>query len=267
MSQCTNCEAETADGQHLCTPDRVTLYRILARVRETLNTAGSTLTNQAVAPVNTGGAAGSTAPGMPLNLDMLEKAAHYRSLIGDWSGQVAEATHQLSPVDVLNRAAWLAKQTMNIARFEWAGDMLTELQYAERAVVRAADRHAHRILLGTCGRLTMDDHGAVTICQGNIQGHEGDDRATCQTCHAQHSAADRRQGQLQTATHAAAPLPTILRALKTQGHNLKRTTVQYWIQKGTLTPAHIDDTGRHHYTIAAVLEANPKTTTTTQHFG
>lgn len=268
MTTCTHCEAETADGQYLCTPDRVTLYRILSRVRDTLETAGGTLTNQAVAPVNTGGGGGATVAGMPLNLTMLDRCHHYRDIIGSWSMLVAEATNQLSPVDVLNRAAWLAKQTETIARRDWAGDMLSELRAAERAVINAADRYGARRTLGTCGRLYLEDDGSVSICHGAIIGYEGQATAKCKGCGGDHDATELITDKVETTRHILLPLAACIRTMRKWGIEVNYNTAKSWARRDDLPGVYCTlKDQKTYYTPADVVATMRKMTTTNQRFG
>lgn len=259
MTLCVHCnEAELPDGQYLCTPDRVALFRILSRARDVLNTAGGTLTNQAVTPINSGGGGGATVAGMPLNLTMLDRAHHFRDLIGSWSTLVAETTNQLSPVDVLNRAAWLSRQTEVIARHDWAGDMLQELRAAERAVINAADRYGARRTLGTCGRLYLDDNDAVTICQGAIIGIEGEATARCKGCGTTHDATQLIKDKLGTTRHILMPLPECIRYMRTWKIEVNYNTAKSWARRDQLVAVICDVKARKElFTPADIVQLMP----------
>lgn len=256
MNECTHCEKEMPAGLTLCNSGADDLRRILGRVRDTLNTAGGTLTNTAVAPAPIGGGGGSTAPGLPYSLDMSEHVAGYQETISYWAGLIGKAQNKPAPIDAIHAAMFLRAHLGIIRGNEHANTILQELRKAERQVINAADRNAPKLLLGECNSPVWEDE-AIIFCTGQVIGREGDDQAKCDTCRATHSATDRTAAKVAKAWHIAAPLPTVLRALKQGGHaTIPQNRADKWASQGKLEHAtEHPETGRKLYTPAAVLEA------------
>lgn len=261
MRLCNHCRAPLPRDKYLCITGQDALLRILSRVRDVLNTAGATLTKQAVTPVNRGGMKGSSNPDAPLGVDMQEQAWRYRESIGYWTRHVARACGGPAPVDVLNRAHWLSERIPSspkrpgIIGYEWAPDMLHCLADAERRIVAAADRPAARIMLGRCDKADPADPaetGGRKHCQGMVIGQEGETLATCNRCASRYSVHARREAALAGAWQILAPLPRVVKALNAAGHPLKYDTAKKWVARGKLAPQCDLRTRREGVSIAAV---------------
>lgn len=262
MAECTHCDKELPEGLTLCNTGAGDLRRILGRVRDTLNTAGGTLTNTAVAPAPIGGGGGSTAPGLPFSLDMSGHVAGYQEAIGYWAGLIGKAQNKPAPIDTIGAAGFLREHLGIIRGNEHANTILQELRKAERQVINAADRNAPKLLLGTCNSPVWEDE-AIIFCTGQVIGREGDDQAKCDTCRGTHSATDRTNTKLAQAWHIIAPLPQVLRALKEYGTTIRYDTAKKWVRRGKLAPVCDLRTRTEGYSPAAVLNAMPKTPTST----
>lgn len=258
MRLCNHCQTPLPRDSYLCITGQDHLLRILDRVRDVLNTAGATLTKQAVTPVNRGGKKGSSNPDAPLGLDMQEHAWRYREAIGYWATRVAQASGGPAPVDVLNRAHWLSERIASspkctgIIGYQWAPDMLHGLAKAERRVVNAADRPAARILLGRCDKTVPAATDGPRHCQGMVTGLEGEALATCNRCASRYSVRQRRETALAGAWQVLAPLPRVVKALNAAGHPLKYDTAKKWVTRGKLAPQCDLRTRREGVSIAAV---------------
>lgn len=272
MTECSHCEKEMPAGLTLCNSGADDLRRILDRVRDTLNTAGGTLTNTAVAPqADGGGGVGAEAPGLPYSEDMSiyvrdyqEKIRYWARLIGEGQALTLPAGTSITvPLDTVHAAAFVRDRMGLIRGNEYANTILQELRKAERQVINAADRNAPKLLLGTCNSPIWEDE-AIVFCTGQVIGREGDDQAKCDTCRATHSATDRTNTKLAQAWHIIAPLPQVLRALKEYGTTIRYDTAKKWVRRGKLAPVCDLRTRTEGYSPAAVLNAMPKTPTSTK---
>ncbi|MFF5791116.1 hypothetical protein ACFY5D_03610 [Paeniglutamicibacter sp. NPDC012692] len=252
MTECTHCDKDLPDGLTLCNDGANDLRRILGRVRDTLNTAGGTLTNTAVAPAPIGGGGGSTAPGLPFSLDMSGHVAGYQEAIGYWAGLIGKAQNKQAPVDTISAAHFLRMHLGIIRGNEHANTILQELRAAERQVINAADRQAPKLLLGECNTPVWEEE-TIVFCAGQVIGREGDDQAKCDTCRATHSARDRVTAKISQAWHVIAPLPQIVRALNDYGYPLKYNTAKQWVTRGKLAPVCDIRTRQEGHTAASVL--------------
>lgn len=261
MTECTHCEAELPEGLTLCNTGADDLRRILSRVRDTLNTAGGTLTNTAVAPAPIGGGGSSAeAPGLPYSVDMSGHVAAYQETIRYWAKMIGEAQGKPAPVDTITAAMFLRAHLGLIRGNEHANTILQELRAAERSVINAADRQAPKLLLGECGTLQWAGH-KIEPCAGQIIGREGDDQARCDTCRSTHSARERIEAKISRAWHVVAPLPQVIRALKAYGIHIRYDTAKKWVTRGKLAPVCDLRTRTEGVSPAAVLAIMPKSPT------
>jgi hypothetical protein len=266
MTECTHCDKELPDDLTLCNQGADDLRRILGRVRDTLNTAGGTLTNTAVAPAPIGGGGGgSDAPGLPYSVDMSGHVAAYQETIRHWAAMIGEG-HALTlepgqsitvPHDTVRAAAFIRERIGLIRGNEHANTILQELRMAERSVINAADRQAPKLLLGECNSPVWQDD-AIVFCAGTIIGREGDDQAKCDTCRTPHSARDRIEQKISRAWHIIAPLPQVIRALKAYGIHIRYDTAKKWVTRGKLHPVCDLRTRSEGVSPAAVLAVMPK---------
>lgn len=271
MTECTHCESDLPEGLFLCNAGADDLRRILGRVRDCLNTAGSTLTNMAVAPAPIGGGGGGQeAPGLPYSVDMSEHVATYQETIRYWAAMLGEGHAETLkpgesitvPLDTIQAAAFIRDRMGMIRGNEHANTILQELRAAERSVINAADRQAPKLLLGECGILQWVDD-KIEPCAGQIIGREGDDQARCDTCRSTHSARERITEKISRAWHVVAPLRQVVHALKAYGIHVKYDTAKSWARRGKIGPVCDINTGTEGYTPAAVLNAMPTKVTTT----
>lgn len=257
MTVCTHCDKDLPDGLFLCNDGAADLTRILGRVRDTLNTAGGTLTNTAVVPAPIGGGGtGAESAGLPYSVDMSDRVAAYQEVIGHWSKMVATAYPQdgPAPVDTVRAGAWLRNRIGIIRGNATAGTVLVELQYAERRVISAADRNTPKITLGVCGTPVWVGP-AIVRCDGTVTGRENTDHARCETCFTEHSARARITAKISEAWHILAPLPQIVKALNAAGYKLRYDTAKKWATRGKIAPMCDVRTRQEGHSAAAVLKA------------
>lgn len=258
MTSCTHCDKELPAGLTLCNEGANDLRRILLRTRETLNTAGGTLANMAVAPPSDGGnGASSEGPGLPYSLDMSEHVRDYQAKIRKWASLIGEAQNKPTPVDTIEAASFLRMHLGLIRGNDHANMILQELRGAERKVINAADRQAPKLLVGECGSLQWVEE-SIAPCTGQVIGREGDDQAKCTTCQTHHSASERTNAKLAAAWNILAPLPEVLRALKAYGTTIRYDTAKKWVRRGKLAPVCDIRTRQEGYSPAAVLKAMSK---------
>lgn len=267
MTECTHCSADLPEGLTLCNAGADDLRRILGRVRDTLETAGGTLTNMAVAPAPIGGGGGGQeAPGLPYSVDMSDRVRQYQEAIRYWAGMIGEAQGKPAPVDTIAAGMFLRAHLGLIRGNEHANTILQELRAAERSVINAADRQTPKLLLGECGTLQWVDD-KIEPCTGQIIGREGDDQARCDTCRSTHSARERIEQKISRAWHVLAPLPQIIRALKAYGIHIRYDTAKKWVTRGKLAPVCDLRTRTEGYSPAAVLAVMPKPSTPIRQYG
>lgn len=259
MTECSHCEKDLPAGLTLCNTGADDLRRILGRVRDTLNTAGGTLTNTAVAPpADGGGGVGAEAPGLPYSEDMSIRVRDYQAKIRQWCTLLANYYGGTAPRDTIAASKFMLERIGIIRGDEAAGDLLSDIRAAERQVINAADRNAPKLLLGECNSPVWEEE-VIIFCTGQVIGREGDDQAKCDTCRGTHSATDRTNTKLAQAWHIIAPLPQVLRALKEYGTTIRYDTAKKWVRRGKLSPVCDLRTRQEGYSPAAVLNAMPKT--------
>ena len=235
---CAHCTAPTADGIYLCDQAEGDLFTLLGQIPDTLADAQDTIA-RLDARQNSGRA--STTPGTPINLEASERVTELNGLLVSWSRMLHEATGE--PGDA--GADYLRANLREIVRHDWAGDMLDELQRAHRRVIQAIDTAPDWRAYGPCH---IDD------CNGLIRGKVGDVLARCRVCHEPYDATELMRTAVSNAWDERASLTAVVRALQSAGVNLKYRTVQSWVNRGKLTPAH-EIGGRPAHTMAQVFNA------------
>lgn len=232
---CQYCEAPTTGELFLCRPCHGRLAELLDRAAGTLSTARETLANMGVTPRV--GSAGTSAPGIPVNLDMSERLGEYVRLLVEWAVFVnnREEPARLRVFTRPEQAAAYLWQNRNVLwQRDYVGHLHGDLTAAERRVLSAADRPLVKRPLGECGALTLTEENTVTRCTGTILGHETATTGRCNTCHREHDATQRITDRISQAWHTLAPLAVVVKALNAAGYPIKYATARQWVHRGKI---------------------------------
>ena len=204
---------------YLCARDHDRFVELLDRVPDTLGTARVTLANQGVSPRV--GSTGTSAPKIPVNLDMSERLGEFEQRLIQLAGWVNQQEEPNKPrifAISLPAAEYLRAMALTMRKREYVAAIYLGLRDHERRVLSAADRPLVKRPLGECGALDLDEQGTVTQCVGIIQGQETQTTGWCDTCHREHDATQRITDRIAQAWHHVAPLSVIVRALKEAGY-------------------------------------------------
>ena len=235
---CAHCQAETADGIHLCDLHEGDLWNLLGTIPDTLTEADNTIARQDTRRGTGRGQAGTA----PVNLEALQRVTELQELLTSWSRLVHETTSE--PGDT--GADYLRRHLRVIIRHDWAGDMLTELDHAHRRVVACIDIPPEHRTYGPCHN---------TGCPGTIRGAHQARIAKCSECRSRYDAATLMQTAIANAWDEKAPLARICAALDAAGFPTPQPTAHRWEKRGDLSTPWADHTGRPLYTMAQVWEA------------
>ena len=261
---CIICEYQTPAGIYLCGKHGRMLRELLLRVPDTLKTAGQTLANLGVRPSN--GSSGTGEPPAPINLNMEERLGEYvKRLVelGHWANGELEPNKLRIFTNPTKAAEYLHAVTTQLIKREDVGDLYWELASLERAVISAADIPRSKRPLGECGALDFTEDGAVTRCDGIIEGHETSTVGRCKTCKREHDTADRIRNRITEAWHVRAPLRQIVNALKEAGYPVSYNTAKSWARRGKLAPTCDLATRQEGHTPAEVLKVIQETASLT----
>lgn len=260
---CLICDYSTVDGLRLCNLCYRRLVELLDRVPATLGTARDTLANQGVQPRV--GSAGTSAPGIPVNLDMSERLGEYErrlSELAHWLNEQEEPGHARIFTTPVRAAEYLHAMAGVMRRRDYVGDIYLELRDLERRVLSAADRPLVKRPLGECGALVLTEDDTVIRCTGTIHGHETATTGRCDTCYREHDATQRITDRIAQAWHTLAPLATVVKALNAAGYPIKYNTACQWVRRGKIA-ARCDLTTRQEgHTPAELLLAMQSTAST-----
>lgn len=251
---CPICDYQISTGVVLCNRCFEGLVKLLDRVPDTLNTARVTLANQGVSPRV--GSAGTSAPKIPVNLDMSERLGEFEQRLMQLAGWVNECEESNRPrvfAKSLPAAEYLHAMATTMRKREYVGDIYLELRGLERRVLSAADRPLVKRPLGECGALDLDEQGTVTKCVGIVEGHETGTTGRCKDCHREHDLTDRITARLTQARNHIAPLSVIVRALKAAGYPINYNTAKSWAKRGKLHPRCDTNTRQEGHTPAEVI--------------
>jgi len=253
---CQTCDHPTMGELHLCRRCHGRLADLLDRAASTLQTARVTLANMGVTPRV--GSAGTSAPGIPVNLDMSERLGEYVRLLVEWAVFVnnQEEPGRLRIFTRPEQAAAYLWQNRNILwQRDYVGHLHQDLVDAERRVLSAADRPLVKRPLGECGALSLAEDNTVIRCVGTILGHETATTGRCDTCHREHDATQRITDRISQAWHTLAPLATVVKALNAAGYPINYERAKKWAQRGKIA-ARCDTTTRQEgHTPAELLLA------------
>lgn len=263
-----------ADRCPVCTrerlaPGRTVCHRCVTRLRalltdladrmEALDAAVGRLLRFG-ARYRTGGRSADTP--VPVNIKAADTAERTRRTILKWTGHVADARNEPTPLGWADTGRYLDVRATWIASQPAGPDAFNELLDALRDINRAIDRPAERHYAGPCtGTLvdpaaTPDDPGSVPVdCDGELYARADRDTVTCPRCGATYDVTDRREWLLEQAWDTVATGPDIVRALA--GDAFGRTTVHLstlrrWAAEGRLTRVDTVN-GRPRYLLGDVV--------------
>ena len=262
---CLICEYGTAEGLCLCNHCHRRMSYLLERVPSTLRTARETLANMGVQPRV--GSAGTSAPKIPVNLDMSERLGEYeRRLVelASWVNEREEPGRLRVFTKTFTAAEYLRAMVDTLRRRIYVGDLFTELRDLERRVLSAADRPTVKRPLGECGALNLTEDDTVVRCAGTILGHETATTGRCNTCHREHDATTRVTDRIAQAWHTLAPLSVVVKALKAAGHPINYERAKKWAQRGKIAARCDINTRQEGHTPAEVLQVLQTIATTTR---
>lgn len=244
-SLCGNCEAELPAGIHLCHDCTCRLETDLGHVADVWATLQTTIERRDVGGPNVGSAGGGTASKEPVNLEALDRGFTLEAVLTGWAALIPAMRPARNNPHIV--AAWMlqAAQIQHIRASEWAADLLEELREAIRGCRQITDRAAERIDLGPCPRL----------CTGKVRAIVGAQWGRCTDCGEQTDATLQQQWMISEAWHVAAPLPHIIRALRTLQVFVKPKDAENWASRRKLV-ACIHDDGTKTYQLKQVYHVH-----------
>lgn len=232
---CQTCEHPAQGELFLCRRCHARLVELLGRAGSTVQTARVTLANQGVTPRV--GSAGTSAPGIPVNLDMSERLGEYVRLLVEWAVFVngrEQPDHPRVFTKPEDAAAYLWRLRNQLWQRDYVGHLFADLRAAEQRVLSAADRPLAKRPLGECGALALTEDDTVIRCTGTIHGHETATTGRCDTCYREHDATQRITDRISQAWHTLAPLATVVKALNAAGYPIKYNTACQWVRRGKI---------------------------------
>lgn len=184
------------------------------------------------------GTSGPTGSKPPANLDALDRGQTLRVILTGWASHLPglRPTKDNDGFLPVRMSTWLLRETQRIRTMDWAGDLQRELREAITDARKATDRAADRISLGQCS----DE------CPGTMTAIAGASTARCRECGTTAAVNDRQAWLITEAWHVAAPLPHIIRALRTLHIFIKPKDAKNWVARGKLI-ACVDDDGAKTY--------------------
>lgn len=243
-SECGRCEAELAEGIRLCHDCTCVLEWELEQVVDVWATLQTTLERRDVGAASVGLGGGSAAV-EPLNLDAHDVGFTLQTVLNGWAQYIPSMRPASSEPHIL--ATWMRSPTqINLIRAtDWAADLIQELQDANNDCREATDRSLERIDLGP--------HS--TECAGKVRAIAGARWGRCTECREQFNTAQQHQWMISEAWHVTAPLPHIIRALRTLHIFVKPKDAENWASRRKLISC-IDDDGAKTYQLKQVYDVH-----------
>lgn len=238
-NSCGACD-NLPDGIYLCPGCRDLLIADLEIIPVTVDALWATAARMDVG-AGTVGKSGHASPAEPTNGRAYDAGRTLNVILTGWADTLGHREPH-----AVRAAALLLAHIHEVRAADWAQDFKRELREILYECDRIMDRMAERISLGRCYGIL---EGAQ--CPGEIVGIQGQERAWCRVCGEEVNAIFHQRYMISEAWHVRAPLPTILRALKSSGHlPVPAKRAEYWIKAGKLKPVE-----GNLYTPAAVMEA------------
>ena len=242
-NSCGVCE-KLPDGIYLCHDCTAKLERDLQDVGMTVDALWATAARMDVGG-GTVGSSGHSTPSDPSNSRAYDAGRTLNVILTGW----CETLGHREPHAIKASAVLLAR-IREVRASEWAYDLKAELREIMYECDRITDRMADRITLGRCQGVLEG-----LRCSGEIVGTQGQAIAWCRVCGAEVNAHEYKRWLISEAWHVRAPLPSIIRALKSAGQlPFPAKRVEYWVKAGKLKPVDGD-----LYTPAAVMDAYRQT--------
>lgn len=242
-STCGICEAELPAGLHLCHDDTTRLEELLDNVPHVWAELMVTIERRD-AGADALGTSGPTGSAAPLNLDALDSGQTLQIILTGWASQLSglHPTRNHDGLLHIRTAAWLRQNINQVRRHDWAADLLSELAESLTECQRATDRAADKISLGACRGQGITGG----LCPDMLTAISGAHTARCRTCGTIWNVKERQAWMISEAWHITAPLPQIIRALRTLKVYIKPKDAENWVARGKLI-ACIDEAGQKTY--------------------
>lgn len=240
-SLCGNCEAVLAAGVRLCHDCTCILEHHLEQVVDVWATLQTTLERRDVGAASVGLGGGAAAV-EPLNLDAHDLGFTLQAILNGWA-QLIPAMRPANPQPHIV-ATWMRQpaQIQHMRTTDWAADLIQELEESLNDCREATDRSLERIDLGPC----------PTLCLGKVRAIAGARWGRCTDCREQFDTAQQHQWMISEAWHVTAPLPHIIRALRTLHIFVKAKDAENWVARRKLI-ACITDDGAKTYQLKQVF--------------
>ncbi len=158
-----------------------------------------------------------------------------RQTVARWSAVLLAAGRPAPPSwTTSGLAAWMETQLPWIRLQEWSTKMLDDIRATNDRAMRAVDRPADRLYLGTCGQQLQGE-----ACRSELLASPGDSVVRCPGCGTSVSVAVRRSELMEAALGmwlSAGEIERLSAALAGDQAQLrvKRTTVAMWHQRGAI---------------------------------
>lgn len=240
MAACTgtDCDVDLSAGLTLCHQHTTWLETDLKAVPDVWADLRVTAERRD-AGADSLGTSGPTGSKPPANLDALDRRQTLRVILTGWASQLPglRPTKDNDGFLPVRMSTWLLHQVQEIRTMDWAGDLQRELREAITNARKATDRSADRISLGQCGRPTEE----LEPCEGQLTAIAGATNARCRSCGAVANVHDQQAWLISEAWHVAAPLPHIIRALRTMQIYISPKDAENWVARGKLIACVAED--------------------------
>lgn len=243
-SECSNCEAELSAGIRLCHDCTCILEHHLGQVVDVWATLQTTLERRDVGAPSVGLGGGAAAV-EPLNLEAYDLGFTLQSILTGWAQHVPTMRPTRSEPHII--ATWMLHPTQiqHIRAGDWAADLIQELEESLNDCREATDRSLERISLG---------HHS-TDCDGKVRAIAGARWGRCTECREQFKASEQHQWMISEAWHVTAPLPHIIRALRTLQIFVTPKDAENWVARRKLI-ACVNEDGDKTYQLKQVYSVH-----------
>lgn len=228
----------------LCHDCTTVLECHLGQVVDVWATLQTTLERRDVGAASVGLGGGAAAV-EPLNLDAHDLGFTLQTILNGWAQHIPAMRPASAQPHIV--ATWMRQpaQIAHIRAGDWAADLIAELEDSLNDCREATDRSLERIDLG---------HHS-TDCDGKVRAIAGARYGRCTECRERFNTQQQHQWMISEAWHVTAPLPHIIRALRTLHVFVKAKDAENWVARRKLI-ACVTDEGAKTYQLKQVFSVH-----------